>query len=274
MSFYNQIAEEAPMKTLDTFLEEVRSRAAKLHKVEPRVWYRGLSSRDHTLIPSLFRNPQGRPREPVVAIDRRMIEKNLFARFKTQAGELLPSGLESSWELLSVMQHYGVPTRMMDWSDSLLVALYFALEYKDSPTSPCIWILNPFELNKVSVGRSAIFDQVDRLDVDAYEIFITKDAKEASTRKAWPCQQPVATAPIWGHVRALRQRGFFTIHGTDTRPINEQEQVKHLVDQIEIPTKLHQPLRQLLKEAGLDHYSLFPDLEGLSRKLRQRYGWS
>ncbi|SRR5258708_7169066 len=149
------------MKTLDTFLDEVRTRAVKLHKIEPRVWYRGLSNREHKLIPSLFRQPQGRPREPVVTEDRRQREKNLFARFKTQAGELLPSGLES-WEILSIMQHYGVPTRMMDWMDSLFVALYFALDYKDSPTSPCIWILNPFELNKAALKRSTIFDQVDR----------------------------------------------------------------------------------------------------------------
>jgi hypothetical protein len=46
------------------------------------------------------------------------------------------------------------------------------------------------------------------------------------------------------------------------------------VDQIAIPTGLHEDLRTLLKEAGLDHYFMFSDLEGLSRTLRQRYGWS
>src|SRR5260221_14104044 len=112
------------METLDTFLEEIRNRAAPLCKGEPRVWYRGLSNREHQLIPSLFRQRQGRPREAGAAKKNlRQIEKNLFARFRTQAGELLPSGLESS-EILSTMQHYGVPTRMMDWTDSLFVALY------------------------------------------------------------------------------------------------------------------------------------------------------
>jgi hypothetical protein len=79
--------------------------------------------------------------------------------------------------------------------------------------------------------------------------------------------------------------GFFTIHRTDELPIEEEarrlreekashhveEEPKLLVDQVVIPGK---PLRTLLKEAGLDHYSLSADLESLSRKLRQRFGWS
>jgi hypothetical protein len=88
---------------------------------------------------------------------------------------------------------------------------------------------------------------------------------------------PVATTPIWGHVRALSQRGFFTIHGTDVRPLEQQAKARNLekiVRQIEIPYGAHEPLRQLLKDAGLDHYSMFPDLEGLARALRQRYGWT
>ena len=85
-----------------------------------------------------------------------------------------------------------------------------------------------------------------------------------------PPELPVATAPIWGHERALRQRGFFTIHGTDEGPL--EKQANELVAKIEI-TEFQEPLRELLQQAGFDHYSMFPDLEGLARTLRQRYGW-
>lgn len=45
------------------------------------------------------------------------------------------------------MQHYGVPTRLLDWSENPLVALYFAVENKDKETDAAIWMLRPNKLN-------------------------------------------------------------------------------------------------------------------------------
>jgi hypothetical protein len=113
--------------------------------------------------------------------------------------------------------------------------------------------------------------------MNAYHFFIEEGASsggDSDTAKPpnWPPKLPVATEPIWGHARALRQRGAFTIHGTDERPL--EQQAGHLVDQIEIPPELQAPLRRVLREAGMDHYFMFPDLDGLARSLRQRYGWT
>jgi hypothetical protein len=264
--------------TLETFLQDVRAEAKKMAQVEHRIWYRGLSNNKYQLLPSLFRKPSKPVQTEGVSMDRRQQEKNLFARFKTQAGQLLPAPLHSSWEVLSLMQHHGFPTRMMDWTTSLFTAAYFALEYESDPESPCLWLLNPFKLNKTAFGRSVIFDQVDRLPEEAYEDFIKEPIESSATSaianagQTWPAQFPVASNPIWCHPRVLRQNGVFTIHGTDERPLDEQGQ--DLVTQIVIPKELHDSLRQLLREAGLDHYSLFPDLDGLARALRKRYGWS
>lgn len=53
----------------------------------------------------------------------------------------------ASW--LTLMQHYGLPTRLLDWSESPLVALYFALSSdEDAKADAAVWVLNPMKLNK------------------------------------------------------------------------------------------------------------------------------
>jgi hypothetical protein len=260
---------------LEKFLTNVRATAEQMAGREPRIWYRGVSNKEFQLLPTLFRQPP-RPVQEGASISKRQQEKNLFARFKTQAGQLLPSGPHSSWEILSLMQHHGFPTRMLDWTTSLFTAIYFALEYDSDLKSPCLWLLNPFNLNEQSINRRVIYDQVDTLPGKYEDFFPEQGASRvdspAAASQTWPPKLPLASAPIWCHARALRQNGVFTIHGTDERPLEQQD--KNLVRQIEIPENVYEALRRLLRDAALDHYSLFPDLDGLARALRKRYGWS
>ena len=88
-------------------------------------------------------------------------EKLICKRFEERSSLLISRPAGDKIGTLLLMQHYGIPTRLLDWSDSLSIALSFALEqYSEEPT---IWVLNASALNQAnkSLARSKMIDSFD-----------------------------------------------------------------------------------------------------------------
>ncbi len=98
------------------------------------VWYRGQSSAEWPLLPGYMR--LGAPPS----------EATLLMRFKQNAAMLIETTPRESFDWLFLMQHFGVPTRLLDWSESPLVGLYFAVENIENDGA--LWLLHPSVLNK------------------------------------------------------------------------------------------------------------------------------
>ena len=88
-----------------------------------RTIFRGVKSVDYPLITSLGRMRFYRPDIPLV-----QQERLLFDRFKQRAIPLLEFPVEDEWDWLTLAQHHGLPTRLLDWTFNPLVAAYFAVE--------------------------------------------------------------------------------------------------------------------------------------------------
>src|SRR5205807_197229 len=93
-----------------SFIERLRSRR------KGPLWYRGCGRVSHQLKPSLYRHKGSNTIE-----DLMKLEKLLLARFQQRSIPFLSRSISDTWEWLFLMQHYGVPTRLLDWSESPLM---------------------------------------------------------------------------------------------------------------------------------------------------------
>ena len=237
--------------SFDEFLEHINNVTTELSKGV--VWYRGHSDSAFKLLPTLKRQ--------LGYIN----EAGMFYDYKSHAAGINGSN-KDDWELLLDMQHYGLPTRMLDWTSSLGTAMYFAL--KDNPVSPCIWLLDPFSLSLKSTNEETIFD-VSVMNHTNSNLNTNFNVFHLITNKS-AFNVPFAIQPPHGNRRIAAQRGMFSVHGNSSLPI--EEQCPEAVRKIIIPNSLIKPISQYLGTLGIDDLSLFPDQYGLSCLLKKKYG--
>jgi hypothetical protein len=224
-----------------------------------------MSSAEYKLIPGLYRSKSGR--EPYS-------DDELRAEFRRRALPLVAERPpRDDWEWYFLMQHYGAPTRLLDWTDSALVALYFAL-YSVSAVGgmtavqkPVVWALNPWQLNRAFSFAGPVTPGVQ--DIDSYLSTVYKGRR--------PPQYPLAIDPTFIAQRMLVQHSHFTLHGHDFRGLDEMRDELQLGDtllRVVIDTDAEgiRMMRLRLATLGISETTIFPDLGGLGRELSLEYG--
>lgn len=230
-------------------------------------FFRGHRDAAYKLLPSLFR-------EQSTSEEYWHLERRAFFEFRARARQLY-SRDHSDWDVLFHMQHHGLPTRLLDWTSVFGVALYFALLHYDDKTSvgsPCIWVLNPYELNKATWGIHVLFDP-------KYLTMVEKENRSYEYSELLLGTFPISwNTPIalysrqWSD-RMFAQSGWFTIHGTDSHAIEEIfNDKKSILQKLDIPKSTIPAAREFLSFAGIDERLMFPDLDGLARSVSAKYG--
>ena len=181
------------------FLANIRAAEQQLGSPSV-VWYRGVCDQRFQLLPALLRRSNGLTKE-----------KDLFNRYKNVA-TLVHQDRQSDWQYLFDMQHYRLPTRLLDWTEVLGIAVFFAL-LGTIDCDAAVYVLDPLSLN----GNSSKDDLVSVYDDPTF------DYKTVYwEHKPFPPVAPIAVQVPAQNSRIAAQRGKFTVHGTDKRPIEEQ----------------------------------------------------
>lgn len=225
--------------------------------------FRGLSRSNHVLSSSLVRLAGG--------ADIRRIELALVRNFRKYAHGEVP-GTDSLWHWLALGQHRGLPTRMIDWTYSPLVALHFATEdtaeYGDDAI---VWCVNFVEANK------RLPPQLRRiLDRECSDTFTVDMLSEVGTLREFDAlgADPfvVFVEPPAIDRRILNQFALFSLMSSPGAVLHEWlRDHPDLCRNVVIPASLKWEIRDKLDQANVNERVIFPDLDGLSRWLARYY---
>ncbi len=203
-------------------------------------------------------------------------------------------GPDEAIEWLSLMQHYGSPTRMLDFSQSMYVALFMAIDGSFSPSS-AIWAINRHVLNERVIMKYNALHNCKTAAYDAINDFIYQEATSAiNSRYRQHDLCLYMTRPHLANERINRQQGLFIIPSSIEVGFDEilngyydrrfsyrmkfddfsrltvqnsygQETVSVL--KIEIPKELKYEISNLLRQMNITSETMYPGLDGLARSM-------
>jgi len=218
------------------------------------IWFRGHANETWELLPTIKRN------------NFSQYEHRLNTSFYIKSKSRMPNTPRRDDRVfwISRMQHYGLKTRLLDWSESLLVALYFACKNEKShDRDGCLWVLNPRLLNKKQGYRNTVY-HLDSKTVEPFlkEAFSSKPTIEGEYKFK---NKVIACLSVEHDLRILMQQSAFTIHDSNLS-LQEMNIDKALIKFI-IPAKLKKHLLSHLDICGFKSSTIFPDMEHVSEEL-------
>lgn len=236
---------------------------------EKQFWFRGQGCASYGLTPSIWRRLKPLHGQAEVQSSQVLeVETRLLTRFRQRSLPYWPAGYpQSDWEHLFAMQHYGLPTRLLDWTGNLLMGVYFSLDHKVDECScgtaacqPTIWVLDPVKLNRTN----------PRLDGLPVGVLATSDKLleqwEPGVIDTQFAPAPVAIYGTYNSERIAAQHGAFTVSGKTIRPLDEvatQDGVLHKI----VLTGDRSVIQRQLQLMGVSRSTVYPGLAELAQDI-------
>ncbi len=217
-------------------MKEIRIESSKefLDKLEElkssRAWaFRGQSNSNWKLLPKSGREEFSlRYKEPDIT------EKRIFESWKRYAVHYTKVVPSDEWDWLSLAQHHGLATRLLDWTKNPLSAAFFAVDSKEMEDSA----IYGFKIN-----ASEIVENENPFEVKKLKVYYPRGLS----------------------ARVISQRGIFTISGRPSEPI--ESQLKDRLHKFVISKDAKSDIKELLNLFNINTLSIYQDLDNLSKHL-------
>ena len=263
------------------FVEELNSKFVR----NQHFLYRGESKLNYKLLPSIFRKKEGSFENELYLSKNG--ERKILNEFMTEAASYINNlSVDDIFRWVQYAQHFGAPTRLMDWTSNPLVALFFACSSSKDEDGR-IYILNSHGFHRLT----------DENDINHME---GKIIKEEAKKMIWELERtfpyPVLFKPYYFDKRMLAQLSQFMVWGyiqkTLKEMVNELEvngKIKELVkehdnneieiiceEEIDVLSEIQikginkVQLQRELDNIGINQSTLFPGLDGIGKSIEWR----
>jgi hypothetical protein len=219
-------------------------------------WFRGHSDMTHRLAPSALRYGRLEERDRALGL---LTDVKRFLEMKLSRPPMLDD--ELGW--MQVAQHYGLPTRLLDWTQNAAVALFFAC-CNDPDRDGLVVVLNPIELNQSTDAKLPRVFNLGR-DSSIIEKYFKLDGRTHLNGR-----RTIAIDPTWNTERIAMQHGAFTLHGSRKFDLDRHQASSLLYVPILRENKVS--LLSELGRVGIGEMFIFPEPEHVCAHLKRNAG--
>ena len=259
------------LNSITDYISEIKRIRKDWSSVDPYpdIWFRGSDDASLKLLPGAYWREN-------------CDEISMASTFRAMSPMLLEPRPQNDWEWYYVMQHYGVPTRLLDWTESPLQALHFALTKTKLEENPCVWVLDPVALNYTTQKSHIIYVPM------AFDIYVNIDAwlphrcyKDAEPENLndhffQTNRDPIAIYPSRSNSRLFAQRGTFTVHGTNPIPLEElgisNQSGDERLHKLEFNKNSTKSLLEDLWALGVNMTTTFPEPASIAADIKRMFG--
>ncbi len=238
--------------------------------INPFWVFRGQENYEWTLSPSIER------------IDLKEFESQMLIDFKRNAHLYInTSNITTTIEWLSYLQHYGAPTRLLDWSYSPYVSAFFAMVNKNIDSEDAaIWAINLDKLIQKASETSKNLNKFNYIQSESYRFSRELEEKEFielfMSGKFGPFILPIS--PKSGQLRLNNQQGVFLCQTDFNKTFQKNlessfkdSDMKKNIKKIIIPSSLKPDILEELNFMNINYSSIFPGLEGYIKSLSLKH---
>ncbi len=237
------------------------------------MWFRGCGKSSYELNPSLFRNNNFTTEEEFLDL-----ESKILVQFQQKSIPYLSKSLNTDWEYLFFMQHFGVPTRLLDWTENPYIALFFALTGASKKLhstgyskDAAVWLLNPITWNQTILKHINYTGGILNVDEEFVKGYAPK------TDISIMNSEPIAINGTYNSPRIVAQRGVFTIFGKNFLSFEKVFEKlpfdKNTLKKLLIPKDSIEELLKSLIRIGFSDSVIFPDLDGLAKEIKRKFSF-